>query len=44
MVMKAIGSAVTAGDTIVMTAACDPDAGTSWTAGGTINAKYLPKT
>jgi type IV pilus assembly protein PilA len=44
MVMKAIGSAVAAGDTIVMTAACDPDAGTQWTAGGTINAKYLPKT
>ncbi len=44
IVMKAIGSGVVAGETIVYTAACDTNAGTTWTVGGTVAAKYLPKT
>ena len=44
IVMKAIGSAVTAGDTIIYTAACDPDSGTTWTVSGTIATKFYPKT
>lgn len=43
IVMKAIGSSVTAGDTIVYTGTCGA-AGMTWAVGGTINAKYLPKT
>ncbi|MGZ5056582.1 MAG: pilin [Methylobacter sp.] len=44
IVLKAIGTAVNAGDTIVYTGTCGP-AGTSWsnTAGSTLTAKYLPK-
>ncbi len=41
--MKAIGTAVNAGDTIVYTPTCDPAAGTTWQVSGTIAAKYLPK-
>jgi type IV pilus assembly protein PilA len=40
--MKAFG-AVVADSTIVYTAACSADAGTSWTVGGTIASKFLPK-
>ncbi len=43
IVMKAIGSGVTAGDTITYTATCDADVGTTWVVGGTIPSKYLPK-
>ncbi len=43
IVMKAIGSGVTAGQTIIYTAACSADAGTSWTVSGTISSKFLPK-
>jgi type IV pilus assembly protein PilA len=44
IVMKAIGSAVNAGDTIVYTLVCNQNAGLSTSAiGGTINAKYYPK-
>jgi len=43
IVLKAIGTGVTAGDTIIYTALCNPDSGTTWTVGGTVNAKYLPK-
>lgn len=43
-VMKAIGSGVAAGDTIIYTAACSPDSGTTWAVTGTVNTKYLPKT
>jgi len=39
---KAIGSQVTAGDTVLYTATCGPG-GTSWAVGGTIDPKYLPK-
>ena len=41
--MKAIGSNVTAGQTVLYTAACDI-AGMTWTVGGTVATKYLPKT
>ncbi|MDO8305807.1 pilin [Herminiimonas sp.] len=41
--MKAIGNAVTAGQTIVYTGTCGA-AGLKWSVGGTIPAKYLPKT
>ena len=40
--MKAIGSNVTAGDTIIYTATCG-SSGVTWVISGTINAKYLPK-
>ena len=40
---KAIGSQVSAGDTVLYTANCGPG-GTTWTVGGTIDPKYLPKT
>ena len=46
IVLKAIGSGVTAGDAIVYTATCSPDTGTAWTVTGTGSAnisKYLPK-
>jgi type IV pilus assembly protein PilA len=45
IVLKAIGSGVAEGDTIVYTAACSPDTGTSWTVTGTGTniSKYLPK-
>ena len=43
VVMKAIGSAVGAGDNIVYTATCGA-AGLTWAVSGTVNAKYLPKT
>ncbi|MDH5358246.1 MAG: prepilin-type N-terminal cleavage/methylation domain-containing protein [Gammaproteobacteria bacterium] len=39
-----IGSGVTAGQTVTYTAACDTNVGTQWTVGGTVNAKYRPKT
>jgi hypothetical protein len=41
--MKAIGSAVTAGQTIIYTATCGA-AGITWAVSGTVDAKYLPKT
>ncbi len=43
VVMKAIGTSVTAGHNIVYTATCG-EAGTTWAVTGSINAKYLPKT
>ncbi len=45
IVLKAIGSGVSAGDTIIYTAACNADTGTTWTVSGTGTniAKYLPK-
>ncbi|MCM2341555.1 pilin [Rhodoferax sp.] len=42
IVLKAIGAAVDAGDTIVYTGACG-DGGMKWTIGGTVDAKYMPK-
>jgi len=42
--MKAIGTAVNAGDTIIYTPTCDSASGTTWAVSGTIAAKYLPKT
>ena len=41
--LAAIGSQVTAGQTIVWTGVCGAG-GMSWTVGGTVAAKYLPKT
>ena len=43
IVMKAIGSAVTAGQTIVYTGTCS-DSGMAWGVGGTIATKFYPKT
>ncbi|TSA12894.1 MAG: prepilin-type N-terminal cleavage/methylation domain-containing protein [Comamonadaceae bacterium] len=43
VVMKAIGSAVTAGQTIIYTATCGAS-GITWAVTGTVDAKYLPKT
>ena len=43
IVMKAIGTSVTAGDTIIYTGTCGAG-GMTWATSGTINAKYLPKT
>ena len=42
VVMKAIGSSVTAGQTVIYTAACTA-AGTSWAISGDVDAKYRPK-
>ncbi len=42
IVMKDIGSSVTAGQTIIYNGSCT-QAGTQWTIGGNVNAKYLPK-
>ncbi len=39
----AIGSGVTAGDTVTYTGACNATSGLSWTVAGTINSKYYPK-
>jgi type IV pilus assembly protein PilA len=41
-IMKAIGSGVTAGQTVIWTGACGASAIT-WTIGGTVAAKYRPK-
>ena len=41
-VMKAIGSSVTAGATVVYTAACGTG-GVTWVITGTVSTKYLPK-
>jgi type IV pilus assembly protein PilA len=43
IVYKAIGSQVTAGDTVIYTLACGAGAAT-WNVSGTIAAKFLPKT
>lgn len=43
ILMKAIGTAVLNTDTIVYTGTCGA-AGMTWTVGGTIASKYLPKT
>ena len=40
--MKAIGSAVAATDTVIYTATCGAG-GVTWVIGGTVAAKYLPK-
>jgi type IV pilus assembly protein PilA len=40
----AIGSGITAGQTVTYTAACSTETGTTWTVGGTVDAKYRPKT
>ena len=42
VVLKTIGSAITSGQTVIYTANCQP-AGTTWSVGGTVPAKYLPK-
>jgi len=42
IVMKKIGSSVSAGQTIVYTAACGAG-GTTWSISGTVKAKYRPK-
>jgi type IV pilus assembly protein PilA len=41
--MLAIGTQVAAGDTVVWTGTCGAG-GMTWVVGGTINAKYYPKT
>ena len=41
--MAAIGSSVTAGDTVIYTGTCSAGAGLKWAITGTVNAKYLPK-
>jgi len=41
--LAAIGTQVTAGQTITWTGLCGPG-GMSWVVGGTVAAKYLPKT
>ena len=44
IVLKAIGSGVIAGDTIVYTATCNTDTGTTWVVSGSANiTDYLPK-
>ena len=43
IIMKAIGTKIAAGDTIVYTATCGAG-GTTWAVGGTVATKYLPKT
>ena len=43
MVMKQIGSAVSAGDTIVYTGTCSPG-GMQWSVTGSIASKFRPKT
>ena len=43
IVYKAIGSQITAGQNVVYTAACNPG-GMTWSVGGSVNSKYLPKT
>ncbi len=42
IVYKAIGTQVTAGQTVVYTANCTPG-GTTWSTSGTVAAKYRPK-
>jgi hypothetical protein len=40
----AIGTNVTAGQTVLYTGACDATSGLKWTSiAGTVNAKYYPK-
>ena len=39
----AIGSSVTAGDTVVYTGTCNATSGLSWQVGGTIAQKFYPK-
>ena len=41
--MKAIGTAINAGDTIIYTGTCGAK-GTTWAVGGTVAEKYRPKT
>lgn len=43
VVLKAIGTSVTAGSTIVWTSSCSAS-GNSWTVSGTIPSKFYPKT
>ncbi len=43
LVMKAIGTAVSAGDTIVYNGVCDPG-GMQWAVTGSIAPKFMPKT
>jgi type IV pilus assembly protein PilA len=43
IVMKAIGTVVTATDTVVYTGVCGVS-GMTWTVSGTTSSKYLPKT
>ncbi len=40
--MKAIGSAITAGQTVVWASTCGP-AGNTWSVGGTVPSKFYPK-
>jgi hypothetical protein len=41
--LAAIGTQVTAGQTVVWTGTCSPG-GMSWVVGGTVSPKYYPKT
>ena len=41
--LKAIGSAVNAGDNIVYTGNCNPSVGLVWSVSGTVASKYLPR-
>ncbi len=43
IVLKAIGTGIADAQTIVYTALCNPDSGTTWTVDGTVDDKYLPK-
>ena len=43
LVMKTIGNAVAAGQTIIYTGTCTPG-GMSWTVSGSIATKFRPKT
>ena len=44
IVYKAIGSTVTAGQTVVYTGTCSSDSGLTWAVAGTIAPKFYPKT
>ena len=43
IVMKAIGTQVTAGNTITYTPTCAAGSGTTWAIAGSIPAKFIPK-
>jgi type IV pilus assembly protein PilA len=43
IVYKAIGTQVTAGDTVTYTGVCNATSGLTWTVGGTIDSKYYPR-
>jgi type IV pilus assembly protein PilA len=43
VVLNAIGTSVTADQTVTYTGACTAGSGLKWTVGGTVASKYLPK-